>query len=278
MSMRPHLRQSGLTMMELLIAMALGVILLLVVIMMYSSAKQSYRLQDGLTRVQEDGRVAIHMISDEVRQAGFRAPVWNTPMAGYAPLTQGSIEGGEGGNDTLQLMYMDHENCSGAANVAIDPETTEPRADYKRITLSVDAGALQMTCEFGADPNNLTTEIANQSVVTGVESFQVLYGIDTDFPPDFSINAWTTADTFNPRTSVCVQSQYLCEVEGLLGAIGNGIPAALKVGLLIASPDTAGSESGNLSFQILDVSMNAPDDQRLRKAFTSTITLRNLTL
>ena len=270
---------SGMTMMELLIAMALGLMVMIVILMMYSSARQSFRLQNGLTRVQEDGRVAIHLISDEVRQAGFRSPVWNNPLQGYAPLTQGSVNGANGGNDTLQLMYMDHEDCDSVVNTAIDSETTEPRADYKRITLSVDTnGELLFNCEYGSDPGNLQTQIANQTVVNGVESFQVLYGIDTDFPPDFSINAWTTADGFNPQTSVCVQSQYLCEADGLLGDIANGIPAALRIGLLIASPESTGSETTSDSFQVLDVSLETANDSRLRKTFTSTITLRNLTL
>ncbi len=276
MSTARHAR--GMTLMELMIAMALGIVLLAVVVMMYASARQSFRLQSGLTRVQEDGRVAMHLVADEVRQAGFRSPVWNHPLNGYSPLTTGSANGADGANDTLQLMYMDHEDCNGAVNANIDPETAEPRADYKRITFSVANGNLLMNCEYGANPQNLATQVNTQPVVGGVESFQVLYGIDTDFPPDFSINAWTTVENIDPRATVCLQSQYLCEVGGLLDAIPQGVPSALKVGLLLASPEPAGGETTGEEFAVLDVNITPPDDQRLRKAFTSTVTLRNLTL
>jgi len=269
----------GMTLLELLISMALGVFLLLVVIMMYAAAKQTFRLQGGLTRVQEDGRVAMHLISEQVRLAGFRSPVWINPLSGYTPLTDGSTNGADGANDTLQLMYMDREDCAGVINPVIDPETTEPRADYKRITFAVDSsGMLRMNCDFGANPQNLESQIADQTIVDGVESFQVLYGVDTDFPPDYSINAWTTVDTFNPRASVCIQSHYLCEIGNLLGSVPDGIPSSIMVGLLLASPDAAGAVSAEEQITILDVTFAAPDDKRVRKAFTSTITLRNLTL
>lgn len=270
---------AGMTLMELLISMALGVFLLLVIIMMYASAQQTFRLQGGLTRVQEDGRVAMHLISEQVRLAGFRSPVWTNPLAGYSPLTDGSTNGADGANDTLQLMYMDPEDCAGVINTAIDPETTEPRADYKRITFAVDAsGMLRLNCDYGADPQNLQTQIADQTIVDGVESFQVLYGVDTDFPPDYSINAWTTVDTFNPEASVCVQSHYLCEIGNLLGSVPDGMPSSIMVGLLLASPAAAGAATAQEQITVLDVIFTAPNDHRLRKAFTATIALRNLTL
>lgn len=269
----------GMSLMELLIAMALGVILLLTVVTMFSSARQTYRLQGGLARVQEDGRVAMLLISEQVRLAGYRSPVWKNPRLGFWPLTSGSVNGADGASDTLQLMYMDSEDCTGTLNSLVDPETGEARADYKQITFSVDdIGNLQMTCEYGLDPVDLQVQISDQVIVDGVESFQILYGLDTDLPPDFSINAWASADKFDPKASVCLQSQYLCERGNLLGSIGKGVPSAIKVALLLSSPDVAGAETENELITVLDVAVTPPNDQRVRKIFTTTIALRNLTI
>ncbi len=283
MNMQPVARSvrsaRGVTLLELMIAMAIGLVLLLVVLAMYSSSRQSFRLQDGLGRVQEDGRIAMQLIAEEVRQAGFRAAVWNHPRIGYAPITSASSNGTSGADDVLQLMYMDHENCNGVANTDFDPETGEVMADYKRITFLVsDDDELLMNCDYGANPQSLTSEYSNRVVANGVESFQVLYGVDTDFPPDFSINAWTTRDSIEPAATICIQSQFLCEAVGLLDEVPNGVPTALRIGLLLASPEVVGGNSSPAQFDVLDVTVNAPDDQRLRKVFTSTITLRNLTL
>ncbi len=273
-------RSRGLTLIELMVAMALGLLLTAVIITMFTSAKASYRMQDGLTRIQEDGRVAVQLIGEEVRKAGFRKPVWNDPLNGYSPVTAGSTNGASNGNDTLEFMYMSDTDCTGTVNTNIDPETTEPVADYKQVTFAVDNnGTLLWSCAFGSNPDNLAVQSANQPVIDGVESFQVLYGVDTDFPPDFSINAWTTADNINPETSVCMQSQYLCEAGGLLNEMLDGVPVAIKLALLIASPESAENTEISQTFNVLDVPVTVTDTSGLmRKVYSTTVTLRNMTI
>lgn len=272
-------RENGFTLVELLVAMALGLMIMLIMTQVFGSMKLSYRAQEGLARVQEDGRIAMHFVAREVRKSGFRAPVWNEPLQGYHPLTAASVEGNNGADDTLQIMYQDNVDCLGVLNTSIDPETTEARALYKRITFSVAQQMLRWTCEYGATPLALTAQLTNQNIIDGVESFQVLYGIDTDFPPDFSVNSWTTADNITIQSTVCLQSSFLCETEGLINAMQAGVPLAVTIGMLVASPGNAGSvQEEQQTFNVLGVSVPAAADQRLRKLFTSTVTIRNLTL
>ncbi len=269
----------GFTLVELLVAMALGILITLIVIQLFAGTKQTYRLQEGLTRVQENGRIAMHIIADEVRKTGFRVPVWNEPLTGYYPLTGGSIDGDAGASDTLQMMYQDSIDCVGVVNTTIDPETAEPTALYKRMTFSVDNQQnLRRTCEYGASPTVLTVQYTNQNIIEGVESFQVLYGVDTDFPPNFSVNNWTTAANITPQSTVCLQSEYLCEAESLLNTMQAGVPVAMKIALLIASPENAEADEDQQSFNVLDVTVAAAGDHKMRKLFTSTVTIRNLTL
>jgi type IV pilus assembly protein PilW len=63
--------QRGLTLLELLIAMTLGVFLLTGVVQTFTSARQTYRMEDGLSRLIENGRYAIEFIDRDVRMAGF---------------------------------------------------------------------------------------------------------------------------------------------------------------------------------------------------------------
>jgi type IV pilus assembly protein PilW len=269
----------GFTLIELLVAMGLALIVMLVITQLFAGTKQTYRAQEGLTRVQEDGRLAMHLVSEEIRKAGFRAPVWNQPLSGYYPITPASVDGGDNGNDTLQIMYQDSTDCLHVLNETNDPETGEPKALYKRLTFQVDnAQNLAWTCEYGAGPTNLVAQISSQNIIDGVESFQVLYGVDTDFPPDFSVNSWATADAITPESSVCLQSQYLCETSNLLNAMQEGVPVAVRVGILISSPEIAQSDEDETEFNVLDQTVAAAGDQKLRKLFTSTITIRNLTL
>ena len=267
------------TLIELLVGITISAFLLLGVVTIFAGTKQTFLLQDGLTRVQEDGRVAVNLIAEQVRMAGHRKPVWNNPARGYQPLTAASANGANGANDTLQVMYMDDLDCRGVQNANGDPETGEPRALYKRVTFAVDnVGNLVWSCDYGNDPGSLTAQFTNQTIIDGVESFQVLYGIDTDFPPDFSINAWTTANEIKPAATVCLQSQFLCEADGLINDMASGVPVSLKVALLIASPGNTSTEADTQTFNLLDVAIAAKNDNRLRKAYATTVTLRNLTL
>ena len=63
--------QRGFTLIELMIAMLIGVFLMGGVIQIFLSAKQAYRLQENLSRLQENGRFAMDFITKDVRMAGF---------------------------------------------------------------------------------------------------------------------------------------------------------------------------------------------------------------
>ncbi len=272
-------KERGFTLVELMVAMTVGLLLLLMTVQIFSGIRSGQLLQSGLASVQEDGRIALSLVAREVRKAGFRPVVWNEPLAGYHPVTANSVNGASNGNDTLQFMYMDSRDCNGTLNAVNDPETGEARALYKQVTLAVDGNAnLRWTCEYGQAPTSLATQINNQVIIDGVDSFQVLYGVDKDLPPDMSVNEWTTADAISPETSVCLQSQFRCEAEGLLGSLSNGIPISIQIGLLVRSREGIGAVQDDQTFTVLDVAVPAANDYLIRKLYTTTITLRNLTI
>ncbi len=63
--------QQGLTLVELMIAMTLGIILTYGITEIYINSKQTYRTQDGLSRMQESARFALDFISRDIRSTGF---------------------------------------------------------------------------------------------------------------------------------------------------------------------------------------------------------------
>lgn len=64
--------QAGLSLIELMIAMVLGLVIMLGVIQVFLSSKQTYTANSALSRVQESGRFAIDFISYDLRNAGYR--------------------------------------------------------------------------------------------------------------------------------------------------------------------------------------------------------------
>ena len=68
---RPIPRQAGVTLIELLVATAVGILLLAGVIQIFAGNSQTNRFNDSLARIQENGRFAIEELTREIRMAGF---------------------------------------------------------------------------------------------------------------------------------------------------------------------------------------------------------------
>ncbi len=68
-------RQRGLTLVELMIAMAIGILMLLGVSLLFTQNKQSYRQNEEIARIQENARFAIEELSRDISMAGFFAEV-----------------------------------------------------------------------------------------------------------------------------------------------------------------------------------------------------------
>ncbi|NOS87694.1 MAG: hypothetical protein HOP34_03995, partial [Methylococcaceae bacterium] len=64
--------QNGLTMVEFLIAMMLGVFLTGGLIQLFADSRKTYQVQEGLSRVQENGRFALDFIARDIRMSGYR--------------------------------------------------------------------------------------------------------------------------------------------------------------------------------------------------------------
>ena len=66
-----HKAQRGLSLIELMVALTISVILSLGVFEIFSGSKQSYQIQEDLSRLQENARFAIDMMTRDIRMAGY---------------------------------------------------------------------------------------------------------------------------------------------------------------------------------------------------------------
>jgi len=76
--------QTGMTLIEIMIALLIGAFLLGGVLQIFTGSKQTYRMQEGLSRLQENGRFAMDFISNDIRMAGYRGCNGLTPIAGVS--------------------------------------------------------------------------------------------------------------------------------------------------------------------------------------------------
>jgi type IV pilus assembly protein PilW len=64
-------RQSGITVIEILVGLALSLIILAGVLHIFINNKQTYRVQEAFARLQENGRFAMQFITKDLRMAGY---------------------------------------------------------------------------------------------------------------------------------------------------------------------------------------------------------------
>jgi prepilin-type N-terminal cleavage/methylation domain-containing protein len=96
----------GFTMIELLIAVAIAGILLVSIYNLYISQSTTYTVQEQVSDMQQNARVAMNIISRHIRIAGFGQPSWTT-INGTSGITYKGInvtDGGTGNPDTLNIV------------------------------------------------------------------------------------------------------------------------------------------------------------------------------
>lgn len=72
-------KQSGLSLVELMIAITLSLLLMAGVMQMFITSKQTYNTNNALARVQESGRFAIDFLTYDIRNAGYKGECTGAP-------------------------------------------------------------------------------------------------------------------------------------------------------------------------------------------------------
>ncbi|MES2165280.1 MAG: PilW family protein [Pseudomonadota bacterium] len=209
----------GWTVVEFAIAVALGLIVTLLASGLLLSAGSNYRNHSQNAGLNDGGRQALDIMARAIRQGAYvnwdskAAPVAleaDAP-ASIAGLDARSISRGGAdiaatlpavahGSDVLALRFSGSGvggngdgsslNCAGFG-VAV-PDAAEARGWSIFYVADDGAGEAELRCKYrgasgwGAD-----------AIVRGVDSFQVLYGLDTDTPADGIPNAYVNASHIN---------------------------------------------------------------------------------
>jgi type IV pilus assembly protein PilW len=145
--------QQGFTLIEIMISLLLGVFLLGGVIGVFLNTKQTYRVQDGLSRLQENGRYAMEFMGRDIRMADYKAcPTDDFATSGNVPIS--------GVNNNTAADSID--NGTDEINVRWFPT----------------CGALPQGAAYDIRSANLAKN--SSSLIEGVQDMQIKYGADTD--------------------------------------------------------------------------------------------------
>jgi type IV pilus assembly protein PilW len=261
--------QHGLSLIELLVAMGLGLILVVGIGTVYLGSRQTYRMQEANARVQETGRFALEVIGRSLRQAGADANI----AANAAAITQCDDAGGictaiMGTDDSVNGTTSDTLTVEYYAGIG-QPDSDGDGQPESRNCLGNIANADVLVREaFALSGTNLecTATVGagaaqTQPLVSEIEDIQLIYGVDSDNnqSADIYTATPTAAQWPNVLTArVCVMVRSV--EQGLAATTQTPLdcPHALDTELALAG--TPIPQSG---------------DTRLHRAFLATFNLRN---
>lgn len=244
-------RQRGFTLVEIMVALVISLFLVAGLIQVLISSRQVYRVQDGLARIQENGRFGMDFITRSIREAGYPA-ISDKPAVNYGKFDGTAIRGEEGTSgtpDTITLSFDAGTDCLGNDTLTVSvPGGSVGRAVNQ---FFLEDGSLKCKTFNPTDYPSALTLRQTQPLIDNVEDMQILYGIDRsgDQAANRYVNATGVDNDWNNVVSV-------------------------RVCLLVRSvEDNLLNEK--LSYQDCNGSSKTPTDRFVRRIFISTINLRN---
>ncbi|MBW8191882.1 PilW family protein [Neiella marina] len=285
---RRYKRQSGLSLIELMIAMLVGILMLSGILAVLSNNSVNLQLNEGLGSVQENGRFALARLTHSIRLAGSYNPqdpaldlTGIDPTVEQADLasngvvfpgeyangaTIGSDDGTSDASDTLVIGLQGEQDCRadnhGYGTVVVAGSTVNEQFHVINEYYLEDE-TLRCRGYEGRVLRGEKTSSTNTNAVTlveNVEDFQVLYGV-------------AEPDANNSYTG---QPSYYLNADDAASAVANGgRVVAVQFALLIFSDEPLSSASSARQVKLLDAAAYTPSKQRVYRLFQQTVQLRN---
>lgn len=254
--------EKGLSLVELLIAMALGLILTLGVVQIFISSKQTYTVVTSQSQAQENGRIVKHFLGQALRHAGY----WDDPTVPRHFPTHGSFSDDEviraTDNDASEPAVLDNTDTltirfNGSADGTLSnclgsvPEPDEFAVD--RYYIGQPGGSTLVSgliCESRLIAADGTETMSTQPLIVGIENLQIELGLGD-------------------------QAQVLRYVKPDLVTDWREVKSVRYAVLATSNQDSAGARN-TLTYTLLgDESATAPGDRRMRQVQRETVYLRN---
>lgn len=315
--------QRGVTIVELLVSIAIGLLVVLSATGLVASTKTLFQAQTEGKETQDTARFALDNIAASIRQAGYVNYDFNnspqitpsTASADIAGLDANSVSAtstdistplGTAVNfsDVLAVRFFGSgtgagdgivTNCAGFPVPApTSPSTADQDRGWSIYYVANDAnGEPELLCKYY---NPVSGKWSAQSIVKGVESFQVLYGIDRSDPPDGTVNQYLNATALNALDAGIVLSGTNAQerAQDLNRKTFWKKISTVKIAMLVRGTQNARTDTTSSKYDLFGsdyASVNGGNDKgttiqesqlpaqtlnRIRKVYAATVQVRNL--
>lgn len=279
--------RNGWGMVEFLVAVALGLLVTLMGSGLLIASGSNFRNHSDNAWLGDSGRYALQVMAQAIRQGAYSN--WDSELA--PPVSTASVDGLDAasisrssdgiskplpavanGSDVLALRFFGSGtgangdgsvvNCAGFG-VAGDTR------GWSIFYVAADAGGEpELRCKYrgasgwGAD-----------AIVRGVDSFQVLYGVDTDTPADGVPNTYlnaTAVRALDGWARVCSIKLAL-----LLHGERNNRADTVDTRFDLFGPAYSEAHGGDLGVRVVEGGLPPTQRLRARRVFSMTVALRN---
>jgi type IV pilus assembly protein PilW len=308
------MRHAGLTLVELLVALALGMLIATAAVSALIVARQGFKSVDAGSQLRENARFAASLIQRVVVEAGFENAAYGYFTEAKEPGLSGfdnAMIGVHTGSAAPTLAHDTRSTCSvtdtscangddilvvryfgvsrgGAADGTIincaglpEPEGTQRAWSIFHVVRSA-AGEPTLACTY-VDPATSTWNTV--PLVTGVEGFQVLYGVDTlkddgtvaTLPKegDTVADRYLTARQLDSTPGASVAENWSRVRSVRIGLVIRGTAPDAIAPAAAASMRVLGEDDRFINSSDIGSSLWIPADGRLRQRLVFTVHLRN---
>ncbi|MDH5499818.1 MAG: PilW family protein [Gammaproteobacteria bacterium] len=254
-------RQAGISIVEIMIAMLLGLVLMGGILQVFASSRQTYRVHDAVSRMQESGRMALEVIGRDARMADFWGCLSETANVvnnldntgvGYIDFTAGGVTGTEGAAGAPDTLVF-----SGGVNSGLQIEPPYGPQASANLKVAPNNGLVQDQIIFVSDCSN--ADIFQISNANPNGSGSVVHNTGTGSPGNYNVtnpgcpgaNAHCLSKVYGGDASIFAVQQ----ITYTIGPGSEGQPALFRNGVefidgienlqVLYGEDTDGSSVAN---------------------------------
>ncbi len=304
-------RQQGLSLIELMVALVISLVIVIAASAFFLGSSRSRDTQDAASLLQDNARFATEVITRSIQQAGYQNYIWSSlgaasrrevsapsddepDLRGYNNSAAGTSTNNGTHNasanrinnsDTLVARFQGSSNASGADGSMIDcmgrplpePDVLVTRY-YSIFEVRQPSGTVEpeLRCKYATTTGG-TLGFDTEPIVRGVESLQLLYGVDTN--SDDVADTWRNAEQVDNNGGGAVCSGTACITNW-------SRVRSVRVGMVLRSPTAVAVSSASgtgtvaplgayFSQGIADTLTVSNTDGRLRKVVIFTVNVRN---